>query len=82
MLISELVAKCTKGSANVSFSHNIPFWNLNTICLLEILVFGFIALVDKENMNLRNNGIILTNTLILVFLLSTNPKVSVNLETF
>ena len=82
MLISELMAKCTKSTANVSFSHNIPFWNLNTMFLLIILVFGVIALVDNEYMNLRNNGIILTTTLALVFLLSTNPKVSVHQETF
>ena len=82
MLVSELIAKCTKNSAQVTSSHNIPFWNLNTMFLLEILVLSFIALVNNEYMNIKNNGIILTNTLALIFLVSTNQKVNFHLKTF
>ena len=84
MLISEVIAVCTKSTAHVSSSYNIPFWNLNTMCMLGPLVFAFMVLIDNEfeYVNLRLNGLLVTNTLGLTYLLATNPKVSFCLETF
>ena len=87
MLISELIAKCAKNSAQVSSSQIIPFWNLNTLFLFEILMYSVMVLLKNEYINtyfIYNNTltIILTNTLALILLLSTNPKVSDHLKTF
>ena len=80
MVISELIAKCTKSTGHVTSGHSIPFWNLNTMFLLSLLLFAVISVVDNEHVNMRKNGVILLNTFGLIFLLLTNPKVSVCLE--
>ena len=86
MVISEIIAQCNQSNAHVTSGHSIPFWNLNSMFLLSLLLFVVIRVVDNINefeyANLMNNGAILTNTFGVIFLLLTNPKVSVRFKTF